>query len=417
MALAGKCRVSLIEHIGRNVLAAVLAAFIFSACSAKGDDISDVSTPQAPSVERSVGFDGDIVRLGVIANLTGRGATLDRARLTGISAYWSDINMGGGLGERYAVELVIIDHRGDPQVAAEIIPELLNEVVALAFVNETAMGAAHPFLVADQVLGVAPTSTLDWESDPRFLTHSPPVEAIVLSLFERAPSARWCVITDGSPLGVSIEAAAPEAAGVAGMQRVTLIDISEDLTAAISAAACEQVLVEAATEFQEEILASVPAGRTVFRQAALMGVSDRRDDVEFAYIDSGPAWNVDSSTGMRRFLASMLRHAPDTEPETRIREGYVSQIRLHALLEQAVKLGDLRRTNVFELGQSHQIINMSGLAEDIDMSANPPVFPRSATLWVANDDDEQIESDGRGWSPIGLLRPDKFLTLASELRD
>ena len=126
MALAGKCRVSLIEHIGRNVLAAVLAAFILSACSAKGDDISDVSTPQAPSVERSVGFDGDIVRLGVIANLTGRGATLDRARLTGISAYWSDINMGGGLGERYAVELVIIDHRGDPQVAAEIIPELLN---------------------------------------------------------------------------------------------------------------------------------------------------------------------------------------------------------------------------------------------------------------------------------------------------
>ena len=413
MAPVGERRIPRMGNASRNAIVAVLALMLFGGCSAQGEAFSHLSTPQTPSVERSVGFDGDIVRLGVIANLTGSGATLDRARLTGVSAYWSDVNMAGGLRERYAVELVIIDHRGDPQIAAAAISELLDEVVVLAFVNETAMGAVHPFLVADQVLGVAPTSTLDWESDPRFLTHSPPVEAIVLALFESFPSARWCVVTDGSPLGVSIEAAAFEAARLAGVQRMTLVDISEDLTAAVSAAACEQVLVEVAGGFQEKVLASLPADRTVYRRAALTPPLESRNDIEFSYIDSGPAWNVDASTGMRSFLAALLRHAPDMEPDTRVREGYVSQLRLHALLEQAVSLGDLRRSKLFSLGQSHQRIDMLGLGEDMDMSTDQQVFPRSAIVWAESDD--QVDTDGRGWSPEKLLRSEKFLTLASEL--
>ena len=118
---------------------------------------------------------------------------------------------------------------------------------------------------------------------------------------------------------------------------------------------------------------------------------------------------------MRRFLAAVLRHAPDTEPDTRIREGYVSQLRLHALLEQAVSLGDLRRSNLFSLSQSHQLIDMLGLAEDTDMSTDQQAFPRSAIVWTENDD--QVDVDGRGWSLEKLLRPEKFLTLASELRN
>lgn len=413
MAPVGERHIPRMGNVSRNAVAVVFGLMLFVGCSAQGETVSDVNTPQTPSVERSVGFDGDIVRLGIIANLTGSDATLDRVRLTGVSAYWSDVNMAGGLSGRYAVELVIIDHRGDPQIAAAATPELLEQVVALAFVNETAMGAVHPFLVADQVLGVAPTSTLDWESDERFLTHSPPVEAIVLALFENAPAARWCVVTDGSPLGVSVEAAAFEAARLAGVQRVTLMDVSEDLTAAVSAAACGQVLVEAVDGFQEKVLASLPADRTVYRRAALTPPLESRNDIELLYIDSGPAWNVDASTGMRSFLAALLRHAPDTEPDTRIREGYVSQLRLHALLEQAVSLGDLRRSNLFSLRQSHQLIDMLGLAEDTDMSTDQQVFPRSAIVWADNDD--KVDADGRGWSLEKRLRPEKFLALASEL--
>ena len=126
MAPVGENREPVVRHAARGALVSFVVILIFGACSGQGDDLSDVNTAQIASVERSVGFDGDIVRLGVIANLTGAGATLDRARLTGASAYWADVNIAGGLSGRYEVELVIVDHRGDPQIAAAAIPELLS---------------------------------------------------------------------------------------------------------------------------------------------------------------------------------------------------------------------------------------------------------------------------------------------------
>ncbi|MED5293418.1 MAG: ABC transporter substrate-binding protein, partial [Actinomycetota bacterium] len=329
----------------RVALIAIALMFV-GACSEQGANVSDVGNEPPLSVERSVGFDGDIIRLGVIANLSGPGSSLDRTRLTGVTAYWSDINASGGVGGRYAVELEILDHGGNPEVAEGLVPELLDGVVALTFIDETAMGAVHPFLVEGQVLGVAPTSTLDWESDPRFLTHSPPVEAVVLALFESTPSSKWCVITDGSPLGVGVRNSAPQAARIAGAQSVTLIEVEEDLNAAILAAACEHVFAEVSEKFQEKLVTSIPARRTVLRQAGLTDPIVGRTDIQFAYIDSGPAWHVDAAVGMRPFLASLLRHAPDAKPDTRLRDGYVSQIGLDELLVQAVRGGDLRRSNI-----------------------------------------------------------------------
>jgi hypothetical protein len=317
------------------------------------------------------------------------------------------------VGGRYAVELEILDHGGDPEVAEELVPELLDEVVALTFIDETAMGAVHPLLVEGQVLGVAPTSTLDWESDPRFLTHSPPVEAVLLALFESTPSSKWCVITDGSPLGVGVRNSAPRAARIAGAQSVTLIEVEEDLNAAILAAACEHVFAEVSEKFQEKLITSIPASRTVLRQAGLTDPIVRRTDIQFAYIDSGPAWHVDAAVGMRPFLASLLRHAPDAEPDTRMRDGYVSQIRLHELLEQAVQGGDLRRSTIFEAAQTHTRIEMFGLAEEVDMSIEQPSLPRQMSVRIEAAEEDEL--DARDWKLERKLRPQNFSALANEL--
>ena len=412
MAIVGKSRVPF-DKSNKYLTIVIASLLLFGACADQDENLSDVDNEQVPSVERSVGFDGDVIRLGVVANLTGPGAVLDRARLTGVSAYWSDVNATGGVGGRYAVELEILDHSGNPEIAEELVPELLEGVVALTFIDETAMGAVHPFLVAGQVLGVAPTSTLDWESDPRFLTHSPPVEAVVLALFESTPLSKWCVITDSSPLGVGVRNSANRAAQVAGAQSVTLIEVEEDLTAAVLAAACEHVFAEVAEKFQEKLVTSLPANRTIFRQAGLTDPTVRRADIQYAYIDTGPSWHVDAAVGMRPFLASLLRHAPDVNPDTRMRDGYVSQIRLHGLLEQAVKGGDLRRAPIFEASQTHARIEMLGLAEDVDMSVNQPSFPREMNIRTKID--EENELDGRGWKFEQRLRPENFASLAEEI--
>lgn len=412
MATAGSSNVTANKSPKYRLVLFVTTLVLACGCSGQGENFSDSEDQQPPSVERSVGFDGDIIRLGVIANLTGPGASLDRARLTGVAAYWSDVNASGGVGGRYAVELKIIDHLGNPELAEEFTPGLLDEIVSLAFVNETAVGAVHPFLVEGQVLGVVATSTLDWESDSRFLTHSPPIEAVVLALFESTPLAKWCVITDGSPLGVGLRRFASQAAQIAKAQTVTLIGINEDLTSAVSAAACDHILAEVSEESQGNFVSSLPPNRIVYRLAGITDSTIERSDLTFSYLDSGPSWDVDSADGMRPFLAALLRHAPDARADTRIRDGYVSQIRLHQLLEAAVKSGDLRRSSLFEAGQTHPQVQMFGLAEEIDMSLEEPPLPRNINVQIRVSDDDG--ADARGWRLERTLRAQNVSALAIE---
>ena len=75
--------------LGRKLLTVftaplVLSMSVIAACSDERDGLSELEGERMPSVERSVGFDGNVVRLGVIADMTGPGGALDRARLTGV---------------------------------------------------------------------------------------------------------------------------------------------------------------------------------------------------------------------------------------------------------------------------------------------------------------------------------------------
>ena len=163
------------------------------------------------------------------------------------------------------------------------------------------------------------------------------------------------------------------------------------------------VLLEVAENFQIEAIDSLPANREIYVRAgsvALMG----RTDLQFAYLDSGPAWDVDSSEGMRIFLAALLRHAPDVEPDTRVRDGYVSQIRLHQLLEQAVTDGDLRRPTIFAANETQEGIDMLGLAEQGSR-------PRSFNIWLNNNQDEV--ADQRGWQLERQLATENVDALAN----
>jgi hypothetical protein len=108
----------------------------------------------------------------------------------------------------------------------------------------------------------------------------------------------------------------------------------------------------------------------------------------------------------------LLRHAPDARADTRIRDGYVSQIRLHQLLEAAVKSGDLRRSSLFEAGQTHPQVQMFGLAEEIDMSLEEPPLPRNINVQIGVSDDDG--ADARGWRLERTLRAQNVSALAIE---
>ena len=98
-----------------------------------------------------------------------------------------------------------------------------------------------------------------------FSHHVPPIEAVVLALFENQPSPNWCVITDGSPIGIATRNASMRAAEVR-KHKMTLIEVRRPQLSDVSDA-CGKVLVEVAEDFQIEAIDSLPANREIYVRA------------------------------------------------------------------------------------------------------------------------------------------------------
>lgn len=353
-------------------------------------------------VQQAVGFDGEVIRLGVLADLTGPGSNLDRARLAGIETFWAEVNKSGGIGKRVLVELLLVDHQGEPTAAAIEAFSLAESVVSFAFISEVAAGAAYPILVNENILAVSPTSTLDWESDPRFLTHSVPVEIMILTLFESFPGAKWCVLADRSPLGTNVSASVGVAEELSDLkQGVLIIEPSAKSKEILTNDRCSHLFVELSEGWHQEELTELSYDGLIFKRAASAGSHESQLRAQEIAIDLTPQWRVDSAVGMREFMAALIRHTPDALADSRLRDGYVSQIRLYDILERAFKSGEVTRSRLREIADDSGPVNMRSFVEDIDVTNKPKVLPRAIGLFSSGGE----EPDDRGWSRLQVVEP------------
>ncbi len=353
-------------------------------------------------VQQAVGFDGEVIRLGVLADLTGPGSNLDRARLAGIETFWAEVNKSGGIGKRVLVELLLVDHQGEPTAAAIEAFSLAESVVSFAFISEVAAGAAYPILVNENILAVSPTSTLDWESDPRFLTHSVPVEIMILTLFESFPGAKWCVLADRSPLGTNVSASVGVAEDLSDLkQGVLIIEPSAKSKEILTNDRCSHLFVELSEGWHQEELTELSYDGLIFKRAASAGSHESQLRAQEIAIDLTPQWRVDSAVGMREFMAALIRHTPDALADSRLRDGYVSQIRLYDILERAFTSGEVTRSRLREIADDSGPVNMRSFVEDIDVTNKPKVLPRAIGLFSSGGE----EPDDRGWSRLQVVEP------------
>ncbi|MDG1489835.1 MAG: ABC transporter substrate-binding protein [Actinomycetota bacterium] len=353
-------------------------------------------------VQQAVGFDGEVIRLGVLADLTGPGSNLDRARLAGIETFWAEVNKSGGIGKRVLVELLLVDHQGEPTAAAIEAFSLAESVVSFAFISEVAAGAAYPILVNENILAVSPTSTLDWESDPRFLTHSVPVEIMILTLFESFPGAKWCVLADRSPLGTNVSASVGVAEELSDLkQGVLIIEPSAKSKEILTNDRCSHLFVELSEGWHQEELTELSYDGLIFKRAASAGSHESQLRAQEIAIDLTPQWRVDSAVGMREFMAALIRHTPDALADSRLRDGYVSQIRLYDILERAFTSGEVTRSRLREIADDSGPVNMRSFVEDIDVTSKPKVLPRAIGLFSSGGE----EPDDRGWSRLQVVEP------------
>lgn len=388
-------------------LAALLAAVLLAAgCSESPPEASPPVTPQLAPAD---GYDAGVFALGVLVDLSGPAAEADRAALAGVQAYWDGVNSRGGIAGLYPVELSV------KHLDADAIGEW--DVAALAYVS-SAIDAAD--VTAGLPLPVVPAvATLAGEDLDWVLTRAAPVELTTLALLDRfrtsGPGATWCVIVDGSPLGRQVAAAA-YAAGAARETVPAMLDLDVgeievldldasvfDVTDAVSDRQCRYVLVEAAEPDAIHVLERLPPNLTVVRRSILAAGIELPGHVELL-IDPAPPWQTGRSAVMDAFAADWARLYADsaTEPLTqpasptqpdgrpladpRVRAGWLSQLRLHLLLEQAVAAGDVSR---------ERLVALAGQVEPVDPDRNTlPGVPR-----IGMDISEPI-----GGGPLRTLR-------------
>ncbi len=351
----------------------------------------EASPPVPPQLDPADGYDAGVFTLGVLVDLSGPAAEADRAALAGAQAYWSGVDARGGIAGLYPVELSV------KHLDADALGEW--DVAALTYVS-SAIDAAD--VTAELPLPVVPAvATLGGENLDWVLTSAAPVELTTVALLDRfrasGPGATWCVIVDGSPLGRQVAAAA-YAAGAARETVPAMLDLDVgeievldldasvfDVTDAVSDRQCRYVLVEAAEPGAIHVLERLPPNLTVARRSTLAAGIELPGHVELL-IDPAPPWQTGRSAVMDAFAADWARFHADSAPDPRVRAGWLSQLRLHLLLEQAVAAGDVSR---------ERLVALAGQVEPVDPDRNTlPGVPR-----IGMDISEPI-----GGGPLRTLR-------------
>lgn len=351
----------------------------------------EASPPVPPQLAPAHGYDAGVFTLGVLVDLSGPAAEADRAALAGARAYWSGVDARGGIAGLYPVELSV------KHLDADALGEW--DVAALTYAS-SAIDAAD--VTAELPLPVVPAvATLGGENLDWVLTSAAPVELTTVALLDRfrasGPGATWCVIIDGSPLGRQVAAAA-YAAGAARETVPAMLDLDVgeievldldasvfDVTDAVSDRQCRYVLVEAAEPGAIHVLERLPPNLTVARRSTLAAGIELPGHVELL-IDPAPPWQTGRSVVMDAFAADWARFHADSAPDPRVRAGWLSQLRLHLLLEQAVAAGDVSR---------ERLVALAGQVEPVDPDRNTlPGVPR-----IGMDISEPI-----GGGPLRTLR-------------
>lgn len=364
--------------------AAAVSVLATAACSTGGIGAPPTFAPQPPP---AAGFDAGVMTLGVLVEGSGSAADTDAAALDGVRAYWAGVNSRGGLAQLYPVELEIRDHGADAATAREALRAWdiaaaaylgagINAVeltgsssgdAAASAADSTADVAADP--TTGRSLGlplpvVPAAATIAAEDAPWVLTSTTPVELTTVALLDRfsvtGPGASWCVIVDSSTLGRQAAATA-HAIGAAretvpamldlDVGEVEVLDLDASVVHVADAVAdrrCRFVLVEVAAARAAGVLEQIPADLTVVRRATLAPELVLPANVELLF-DAAPPWSAGQSGVMDAFVADWTSFGPDREPDARSRAGWMSQLRLHELLERALAEGDVSRDRLLTL--------------------------------------------------------------------
>lgn len=377
------------------------------------DDTTDASGDETRGPvgdpEPTNGFDGETIRLGYLTDQSGPLAIVGNPLLAGAQAYWDYVNTElGGIGGRYRVALVTGDTKDSPATTVQEYQRIKSDVVMIAEVLSTPpTQAVLEFLEEDGIIAVPGSLAAQWNNEPNLLPNGTAYE------FEMINLADWFVNESGLGDADSVACAVyvndiygeqtlrgvEHAAATLGFDLAVTVTISRgdtDFTAQVGAmndAGCEAVYAITLPSEQNAMLAQAnglgfePVWLGALPSYINLLAAGNQDLYTNFYIALDTPSFLDTDVpGMATFLERWDTYGKGA-PNTFHLSGYFQSISVHALLEQAVAMGDLSREGIqaalADLGE----VELDGLADNYVYGTPENRVPASANRIFVFDPD------------------------------
>jgi ABC-type branched-subunit amino acid transport system substrate-binding protein len=368
------------KHMKKRVLTELAVAVLLASTAAGCGGAGSTSSTSSGKLQPGPGFDGSTIKVGAVGLLSGPVAKVGLETNAGLLAYFKALNAKGGVAGKYKVDVVQGDGQLTNNIAVQEYNRIKGQVVAMAEVFGTpTTNALLPLLKQDEML-VSPTGfEASWVHEPNLLPVGPTYQimtANALNYFveKSGKDSVVCTLTRDDLYGrdaVEGTEFASKALGFKVAAKPTFALNASDYTGQISAlksSSCDAVVVAASPAELSKILgASARSGL----QTQWIAEPAAYDPFLFGtpvktYLESnvwvaGPAKAIGdpSATGSAEMLAAMKQYSPDLKPSFWYAAGWSNGQAVAAVLEQAVKNGNLTSAGV--VTASHQVPSVESL--------------------------------------------------------
>jgi len=412
---------------GLAALAAIGALALVGAGCGQDEDEGGGGGGDSAAVERVPGFDGKTIKLGVLTPLTGPVAVIGEPLTAGNEVFIESVNQRGGVGGKYKIELEQADTQYEPDRTVQQYNRLKRDVVAFTQVLGTAPTlAVLPQLKRDKALAAPASLDAFWVREENLLPVGGPYQIQAINALDYyvnqadGKGKRICSIIQDDAYGEAGQAGVDFAAEKLGFEvtetqrfRVGTKDVSGQVSR-LRSAKCDAVF----------LVATPTDAGTIWGTAAQLKFAPRWIAQSPAWIDElgksplapylekttwvaaeGTEWGDTKVPGMAEMVKNVEELRPKQEPDYYFAFGYNQARAMVAVLEEAVKAGDLSKEGILQASKDVGTLSFEGLTGDYQYGPaedrNPP---RQTTIFKVDPkkpfglatEEYQYESEAAG---------------------
>jgi len=412
---------------GLAALAAIGALALVGAGCGQDEDEGGGGGGDSAAVERVPGFDGKTIKLGVLTPLTGPVAVIGEPLTAGNEVFVESVNQRGGVAGKYKIELEQADTQYEPDRTVQQYNRLKRDVVAFTQVLGTAPTlAVLPQLKRDKALASPASLDAFWVREENLLPVGGPYQIQAINALDYyvnqadGKGKRICSIIQDDAYGEAGQAGVDFAAEKLGFEvtetqrfRVGTKDVSGQVSR-LRSAKCDAVF----------LVATPTDAGTIWGTAAQLKYAPRWIAQSPAWIDElgksplapylekttwvaaeGTEWGDTKVPGMAEMVKNVEELRPKQEPDYYFAFGYNQARAMVAVLEEAVKAGDLSKEGILQASKDVGTLSFEGLTGDYQYGPaedrNPP---RQTTIFKVDPkkpfglatEEYQYESEAAG---------------------